>query len=409
MFPTGLFFFKQFRGGCGCAVLGIIICFIYGCGASHRVQPNNQESCTTYEEICPGDQRFYRSSFVRECLQLEQQNLIIESQTCWATLEKKTRSDPKFVSREQLTDSDLAKIREKAAQSNRASSQLEQELQTCDRFPLNKRDAQIDCYQDFLKRHSEMLSRSERFEVEQSIASLRQSHEQAQGTQEDTLEHVGKLLGLQLHAEDEGIRIDAVLDGPLAHVGLSEQDLILTVDDARCAELPISETIANLQACRERPIKFLSRHGGLSQVRFTLVEVVCGKDHSGQRLSQITVPQITCSDATSQELALGLSLCYLAPEGVVEIEEVCQGSPAAEAGVLPGHRYHAIDTHHVLGKSYAELQSLLQTNPTPLFMEAGGALRSPLRLKATWSDPKQVENCKAALRSRLGEARGGKK
>jgi PDZ domain (Also known as DHR or GLGF). len=409
MFPTGCLIYRRLLGGSGCAAFGFYLVFMQGCGASHRAQPTDQKSCTTYEDECPGDKRFYRSRFVRECLQLEQQNLVNDSQTCWAELEMNIRSDPNFVSRERLTDSDLARIRQKAAQSDRASSQLGHELQTCIRLSPSKRDAQITCYQDFLKRHAEKLSRSERFEVEQSIASLKQSHDRAQGVQEDTIEHAGKLLGLQLHAEDEGIRIDAVVDGPLAGVGLSEQDLILTIDGVRMSELPANEAIANLEACRQHPIKLLVRHGGLKEVRFTLVEVFCAKNHGGQRLSQITLAPMTCSEANSQELNLGLSLCYLANEGMVEVTEVCQGSPAAEAGVLPGHRYRAIETHRLLGKSYADLQSILQANPAPLFSESGGVLRSPLRLKATWSDPKQMEGCKAALRSRSGGARGENK
>ncbi len=409
MFPTGWWFLRRLRGSCAFVALGLFVCFTPGCGASHKIQPTDQVSCTTYEDECPGDKRFYRSVFVRECLQLEQQNLISDGQTCWAKLEQKIQSDPNFVSRERLTNSDLAKIRLKAAQSDRASSQLDQELQTCSRLPPGKRDVQINCYQEFLKGHADELSRSERFEVEQSIASLEQNRDRAKGVQEDTIEHVGNLLGLQLHVEDEGIRVDGVLDGPLVGVGVVEQDLILTVNDARISDLPINEAIADLEACHEHSIKLLLRHGGLAQVRFTLVEVLCGKNNSGQRLSQVTVPQITCSGANSQELALGLSLCYLATDGMVEIQEVCQDSPAAEAGVLPGHRYRAIDAHQVLGASYDELQRWLQKSPTPLFIESGGGLRSPLRLKATWSDPKQPERCKAALRSRLNETRGDNK
>lgn len=115
---------RRLRGSCACVALGLFVCFTPGCGASHKIQPPDQVSCTTYEDECPGDERFYRSSFVRKCLQLEQQNLINDSQTCWAKLEQKIQSDPDFVSRERLTNSDVVKIRQKAAQSDRASSSL---------------------------------------------------------------------------------------------------------------------------------------------------------------------------------------------------------------------------------------------------------------------------------------------
>jgi hypothetical protein len=401
MFHTSWRFCTRLLFACGLVVLVIFVCFIQGCGASRKVQTTNQPSCSEDQDTCPGNEQFYRNRLVRECLRFEQQNLVNENQTCWAELNEKIRSDPSFAVREKLTDLDLAKIRQKAALSDQVSSQLEQELQACGRLPPNKRNLQIACYQDYLKNHNDQLSRAERLEAEQSLALLQQSGDRAAGAQEDTIEHAGKLLGLQLHAEEDGIRIDSVLEGPLASVGLSEQDLLITIDGVRLTELSASEAIAGLEACRERPIRLLFRHGGLSEVRFTMVETICVKDRRAERLSQATLPPITCSNPASQEFNLGFSLCYLANEGVLEVKEVCQGSPALEAGVLPGHRYEAIDNTHLLGKSYTDIQNWIKANPTPLFEGSGGVLHSPLRLKATWSDPKQLERCKAALRTTL--------
>ncbi len=363
-------------------------------------------ACTSGADVKPTERQFYKNPYVRRCLQYDKEQMATESKACWARLHKRIQSEPDFVTEAKFTESDIAKVRKMVSSSIRHTARLQKELDKCFNISSSKRDERIQCFQAYLSRYGAELSRSQKFEIESAIASLRQSQVRASGEIEATIEHAGKLLGGQLHEEKEGVRIDAIAAGPLQQAGLKEQGIIVAVDDQPVKDLGSAERIARLEACEDHAVVLLVRHGGIGDITFSRAEARCGPEAGGKRLWEVVLKNETCtSGAESPEIQLGISWCYLAKEGVLEVEEVCKDSPAAAAGVRPGHRYLSINGTTLLGKTVPQIGQLLKDYPrTPLtFREEGGTLQSPAPLSAPRLNAEQAGKCWQAIKSAMGE------
>lgn len=368
---------------------GLALGSAVGCGGSVNVKPT-------------GD-HFYKNSLVRRCLQYDKEQMTTQSQACWEQLSIKIQRDPEFVKKAELTPADINKIRENANRSADHSKKLRKEMDACMKVSGRSRDERIECYRDYLKKHSSELSRSQRFEIENSIATLQQSKKRAAGGIEATIEHAGKLLGMQLHEEREGLRIDSVSGGPGGQAGIREQGLIVAINDSKTAGMNSAERIAHLESCEDKPISLLVRYGGLEKVTFARIEANCGKTPSGKRLWEAALPQESCSEANAPEIAMGLSWCYQARDGILEVEEVCANSPAARAGVNRGQRYQSVNGTFLLGKTPLQIAELLKAFPASAltFEEVRGALQSPIPIKGPALDPAAAAKCWKAIESTL--------
>ena len=363
-------------------------------------------SCGSGAEVKPEERQFYKSPYVRRCLQYDKEQMATESKACWARLHKRIQSEPDFVEEAKFTESDVAKVRKMVSSSTQRSSRLQKELDKCFNISSAKRDERIQCFQAYLSRYGGELSRSQKFEIESSIATLRQSQVRASGDIEETIEHAGKLLGGQLHEEPEGVRIDSIGAGPMQQAGLKEQGIIVAVNDQTVKDLSSAERITRLEACEDQTVVLLVRHGGIGDITFARAEVRCGQSAAGKKLWEVVLKNETCTSAESTpEILLGLSWCYLSKEGILEVEEVCKDSPAAKSGVRPGHRYVSINGTPLLGKTVPQIQQLLKDYPkTPLtFREQGGALQSPTPLSAPPLNADQAKKCWQAIKSAVGE------
>ncbi|HUU01280.1 MAG TPA: PDZ domain-containing protein [Myxococcota bacterium] len=371
-------------------VLGGIACSIAAsCGGTVKVKPT-------------GD-HFYKNSSVRRCLQYDKEQMASQSQACWERLLVKIQGDRDFVEKAELSPADINKIRENANRSSDQSEKLRKEMEACLKLSGRSRDERIVCYRNYMKKHASELSRSQKFEIENSIAILQQSKKRAAGGIEATIEHAGKLLGMQLHQEREGIRIDSVAGDPGTQAGIREQGLIVAIDGSITAGLDSAERIAHLESCEDKQIVLLIRYGGLEKIAFARVEAICGKQPLGKNLWEVALQQETCSEAGAPEIALGLSWCYKARDGILEVEEVCADSPAAMAGVRQGQRYQSINGIFLLGKTPLQIAELLKAFPAAdlSLNEVGGALQSPAPLKGPPLDTAAMQKCWQAIESTL--------
>jgi C-terminal processing protease CtpA/Prc len=363
-------------------------------------------ACSSGAEVKPTERQFYKNPYVRRCLQYDKEQMATESKVCWARLHKRIQSKPDFVEEAKFTESDIAKIGKMVSHSTRRSTHLKKERDQCLNISSTKRDERIKCFQAYLSRYGAELSRSQKFEIESAIASLRQSRVRASGEVEETIERAGKLLGGQLHEEKEGIRIDAIVAGPMQQAGLKEQGIIVAVNDQPVKDLSSAERIARLEACEDQTVILLVRHGGIGNITFARAETRCGQAAAGKRLWEVVLKNETCTTAENNpEILLGISWCYLAKEGILEVEEVCKDSPAAAAGVRPEHRYISINGTLLLGKTIPQIAELLKDYPnTPLTRrEQGGALKSPTPLSAQPLNADQAKKCWQAVKSAVGE------
>lgn len=373
-------------------LVGVLGCLVCACGSGAEVKPEERQ--------------FYKNPYVRRCLQYDKEQMITESKACWARLHKRVQSEPDFVEEAKFTESDIAKVRKMVSSSTQRSSHLQKELDKCFNISSAKRDERIQCFQAYLSRYGGELSRSQKFEIESSIASLRQSQVRASGDIEETIEHAGKLLGGQLHEEKEGVRIDSIGAGPMQQASLKEQGIIVAVNDQPVKDLSSTERIARLEACEDQTVVLLVRHGGIGDITFTRAETRCGSAASGKRLWEVVLKNETCTSAeNAPEILLGISWCYLSKDGILEVEEVCKDSPAAKAGVRPGHRYISINKTLLLGKTVPQIGQLLKDYPkTPLTLrEQGGALQSPAPLSTPPLNADQAKKCWQAIKSAVGE------
>lgn len=363
-------------------------------------------ACTSGAEVKPTERQFYKNPYVRRCLQYDKEQMATESKACWARLHKRIQSEPDFVKEAKFTPADVAKVSKMVSSSTRRSARLQKELDRCFNISSSKRDERIRCFQAYLSRYGSELSQSQKFEIESAIASVRQSQVRASGQIEETIEHAGKLLGGQLHEEQEGMRIDAITTGPMQQAGLKEQGIIVSVNDQPVKDLSSAERIARLEACEDQTVALLVRHGGIGDITFTRAEARCGPAAAGKRLWEVVLANETCTSAEDDpEIRLGISWCYLAREGILEVEQVCKDSPAAVAGVLPGHRYTSINGIPLLGKTGLQIGQLLGEHPgTALaFDEQGGTLQSPAPLSAPPLNAEQARKCWQAVKSAVGE------
>jgi C-terminal processing protease CtpA/Prc len=363
-------------------------------------------ACTPGTEVKPTERQFYKNPYVRRCLEYDKEQMATESNACWARLHKRIQSEPDFVKEAKFTASDIAKVSKMVSASIRRSAHLQKELDKCLNISSSRREERIQCFQGYLSRYGAELSQSQKFETESAIASLKQSQVRAAGDVEATIEHAGKLLGGQLHEEKEGVRIDAIGEGPMRQAGLKEQGIIVAVNDQPVKDLGSAERIAHLEACEEQTVVLLVRHGGIGDITFARAETRCGQAASGKRLWEVVLQNETCtSDEKNPEILLGISWCYLAKDGILEVEEVCKDSPAAAAGVRPGHRYMSINGTPLLGKTIPQIGELLKEYPqTPLTLhEQGGTLQSPAPLGTPPLNADQAKKCWQAIKSAVGE------
>ena len=128
-------------------------------------------SCGSGAEVKPEERQFYKNPYVRRCLQYDKEQMITESKACWARLHKRVQSEPDFVEEAKFTESDIAKVRKMVSSSTQRSTRLQKELDKCFNISSAKRDERIQCFQAYLSRYGGELSRSQKFEIESSIAS----------------------------------------------------------------------------------------------------------------------------------------------------------------------------------------------------------------------------------------------
>jgi len=244
---------------------------------------------------------------------------------------------------------------------------------------------------------------AERYEVETAITAMKQTRDRVAGKIENTVEHAGKLLGANLHLEDDGIRIDAVEAGPLALAQAPEQGIIVAMDGIPVVELDPPERIARLEACQDQAVSLLIRQGGAGQVTFSLAECSCGAAGSGKRLWQQRMPGEVCTTAGSPELKLGISWCYLSRDGILEVEQVCNGSPADAAGVQPEHRYARLNGKPILGMTPQQIAQAIEAFPgQPVeFKARGDALQSPGPLTGRPLEAAQAERFWQAVKKAM--------
>jgi len=326
----------------------------------------------------PGD-KFYKSPYVRRCLQYEKEKLVNEAQSCWSRLLGRIEGEPGFLAKSELSAADVSRVRHQLRASSQRSADLKSKLRGCIEIANRTRPERIRCFQDYLSRHGNQLTRSERFEIESAIATLQRAQLRAEGKIENTLEHAGKLLGLELSSEKEGLRIDTVSGVPASNTGLREQGLIVAMDDTLVAELEETERVSRLESCSDDPLQLLVRYGGMEHIGFMRVQLACTPGQPSRKLWEVSLPEESCSEKDDAELALGLSWCYLARDGILEVEEVCAHSPAARAGIRPGQRYRAVNGTRLLGLTRLQIAELLKTFPAqPLRLQAvEGVLQSP--------------------------------
>ncbi len=359
-----------------------------GCAAS-QVQPNEEN-------------KFYQDPQVRHCLDLEQDQQTSQARRCWSQLLRHFESDPAARERAELTPADMAKIRRQVGQAVDRSHALSRGLDRCFNISTAERDARQACLEAYLEQHGDRLTVAERFEVEAAIRSAKRARARARGEIEQTIEHAGKLLGADLHLEPDGIRIDALHEGPLAQSGAPEQGIVVVLAGTPVAELSAAERIARLESCQDRPLSLLVRHGGRREVTFVQIRCRCGAAASGEQIERRVLDPQICSQADSPELALGLSWCYLPAAGVLEIEQVCADSPAAAAGVRPGQRFYAIGDERLLGWSSEQIAERLARFPDEdLRLRSRDALQTPEPLSGPPLPPERQARCWEAIRSSL--------
>ena len=366
--------------------------------------------CVGTGQVKATKDQFYKSPYVRRCLQYDKEQMSSQSEACWAQLLRRVRQEKGFVEKAELSEADLVKIRGNANRAGEQSRKLQAEMDACLKLPANQREQRIQCYREYLKRSREQLSRSQVFEVENTIATLQRAKMRAAGEVEATIERAGKLLGLRLHDETDGVRIDDGVGPPSSQAGVREQGLIVAVGANKMSELAPAERIARLEACEDAPVSLLIRYGGLKQVTFLHIEARCSEEATAKKITEVTLPIETCTGADAPELGLGVSWCYLARDGLLEVEEVCADSPAAAAGVRPGQRYLSINGSALLGKTYLQLGQMLAAFPaSPLSLqEIGGTLQSPSLLNGSLLDAPARKKCWQAIESTLdrGEISG---
>jgi hypothetical protein len=336
-------------------------------------------SCATTKATKSSESHFYKSEPVRECLQVEKKQEAKGSNVCWEQLLQRIESDPEFTDKEQYSPSDLLKIRKMANRSEQHSTGLAKELDACFNLPAGKGEEREQCFSAFLDRHKTQLSRAEKVEIENVISTVRETRQRSLGNIDATIEHAGKLLGGQIHSEDDGIRIDSISEGPLRQAQVQEQGLIMKIDDRFVSTLDASEHVALLEACEERTLALLIRYGGRDNITFDRIEVRCDRSSYGKRVEQTTVPVRTCTGSESPEVRLGISWCYSGEQGILEVQWVCDNSPASDAGVQVGQRYTRINTTPLLGLGYPQIGQWISRYPEqPLsFQELSGTLSSP--------------------------------
>jgi len=341
----------------------------------------------------PTERKFYKNPQVRQCLDLDRDRRATEAQACWSKLLNRLESDSAFREASELSDADLAKVRRKSGQSVRRTKGLRRELDKCFNITSAQRDERLTCFQAYLDANRTRLSVAERYEVETAITAMKQARERVEGKIENTVEHAGKLLGAQLHLEDEGVRIDTIEPGPLALAQVPEQGIIVAMDGIPIVELDPAERIARLEACQDRQVSLLIRQGGANQVSFRLTECRCGPEGSGKLIWQERMPAEVCTTANSPELKLGISWCYLSSDGVLEVEQVCKESPADLAGVEPEHQYVRLNGELILGMTPDQIAKALEAFPAnPIeFKARGGALQSPSPLTGQALDTARAE------------------
>jgi hypothetical protein len=365
--------------------------------------------CATPPAPKPADNRFYKQTDVRRCLDLEKERRVTESQACWTDLVRALDTQPDFAGRAELTEADQLRIRQRAGQAERRAGELGRELDRCLNQTARDRAARRACLETYLSQHGAKLTRTERYEIEQAIASQERAAALERGEVEATLEHAGKLLGARLAAEEEGLRVDGLApDGPLAQAGCPAQGLVVELDGHAFESLDAAERIARLEACEERPVELLIRHGDLEQVRFLRIEARCGSQPGGRALLERRLPAETCSQPGSPELRLGLAWCLDGPAGVLTVWEVCTGSPAEAAGLKPGLRLTRLNGARLLGLGLEDLAGLLGAFPdAPVQFEAeGGLLLTPAPLIGPAFPPDRIERCWRAIEAREEQPEG---
>lgn len=323
--------------------------------------------------------KFYKSPYVRHCLQYEKEQLVNEAQSCWSRLLRRIEAEPGFLDKSQLGPADVSRIRRQVRASSRRSANLKRDLRACIEIANRPRSARIRCFRDYLANHGDQLTRSERFEIESSIATLQEAQLRAEGKIENTLEHAGKLLGLELSSEKEGLRLDAVTGKTAGDIGLREQGLIVAIDDNLVAEMEEAERVSRLESCTDKPLQLLVRYGGMEKIGFQRVKMACASGQQSSKLGEVSLPEESCSEKDDVELSLGLSWCYRARDGILEVEEVCANSPAARSGIRPGQSYRAINGTRLLGLTRRQIAELLKNFPArPVELQSvEGVLQSP--------------------------------
>lgn len=364
-----------------------------GCASTATQTKSNQED------------KFFKSPYVRRCLQYEKEKMVSQAEACWQQLIERIEAEPQFIQQAELTAEDVERIRRSGSASQKKAQRLNEELQACLQPASQPRAQRIACLENFLALHQQQLTYSEKYDVQSAIAALKQAQSLEQGEVESTLEHAGKLLGLSLYGESQGIRIEKVHGSPARDCGLREQGLILMIDADPVVQMEPGERISRLEACSRQPLKLLVRYGEMDPVEFYLVELSCGQPARGRVLKQHQLPTESCTEEKDPELALGLSWCYMAADGLLEVERVCADSPAARAGLRPGQSIDAIDGQLLLGLSREEVGRLLEVFPGRVLNlhTRGSALEAPLPLAGPALDSEQSARCWQSIKRSLEE------
>ncbi len=351
--------------------------------------------------------QFYQNKHVRSCLEIDKQNRPAESRTCWAKLEKKLATDPDFKQSSRLTAADISKIHAFADTRGQEAQSLQHEMNRCLARPISQRKARIECLTKFRRQHENTLSLSEKLEIDNSISAMIEAEKLASGQVEATIQHTGKLLGAHLLQEDNGIRIDTIQPGCLQLAEAQEQSLIVAISDTPASDLSPLERIAHLNACREKPIHILVRRGGLKKITFGMLRIHCLEKPDCRTIKETHLPPMACSQQNSPEIKLGLSWCYLAQSGVLRVEQVCAGSPAALAGVYPNQQFVGINGVIVMGNTKTQIDRLLESSldNSLRFEQKKGSLLSPDALKAPPMTAPQTEACWRAIEARRDPSR----
>ncbi|NOZ86697.1 MAG: hypothetical protein GXP49_10580 [Deltaproteobacteria bacterium] len=368
-----------------------LLLFIFGCAAGNI---NSEKK----------EHKFYKSPAARHCLEFEKKGLDMDSRACWSRLLNRIEQDPAFRETEELSEADIEKVRRKVVSSSRREARMRGHWNKCLSLPPNQRQERLSCFKKHLALYRSRMTRADRFEVENAIQTIETTIKTATGDTEDTIEHVGKLLGADLSIEDEGIRIHRIASrGIMKEAAIPEESIIVLAEETRTAGLAPDEKISILESCEDRPIRLLVRHGGLDRVKFFRFTARCGKNFTIQDLSSFESPPEVCTTADSLELGLGISWCYLPVDGILEIEEVCLDSPGARAGVKPGQQVISINGQDVLGKSFKEIKQLVGLFPgrSILLGVKDGSLESPGPITGPALDDQHRHDCWKAIESTL--------